>query len=415
MSDVQQVEGAGNGSDPHAPADGADSTSFTAGSVEDDFELAYGISFEHFINVSSWRHGPDLPALYTELEEQIQRAVREEEGRRAHVRDILFPKIASGKRRTADSGLHAFTPSMIERAHSGFLFSGSVEACDGTSVVHDALPITVTQIGVSLVSYNGPQGSYVHRLYRKDIQERPGDPETEIMDLIERREKRGSVGFDAVDFSSELSRRGLQAYIERALLVEESTARWRMGHGNPIPYELLTGYWAHRPKMVQAGLSLMRELVGFGRFVFVPSAPRKRGLLTLGYALEPLEYLVLFDVQRDLELMIERGGYRGDAREAVRAFVDEVGPQVVMGLYRVSELAPPYLFFAHRNHVHNAALIAMADSTLQLHRGFPMLIDTADKLCAAEFGASELNSSVQHAYARAGSPFRYLGERETRR
>ncbi|HEU0052287.1 MAG TPA: hypothetical protein VFQ39_03875 [Longimicrobium sp.] len=395
--------------------DDSNARSSTRGDGKDDFEQAYGISFEQFIDVASWKRGPDLPALYTELEEQVARAVEEEDGRRDHVRNVLFPQVPGGDRSVEDSGLHQFTPAMIERAHTGFLFNGSVEACDGTSAVHDALPITVTQIGVSLVSYNGPEGSYVHRLYRKDIQERPGDPAAQIAELLSRREKRGGVGFEDADFSSELSRRGLQAYIERAILVEESDAPWRMGHGNPTPYELLTGYWAHRPKMVKAGLSLMRELVERKRFVFIPSAPRHRGLLTLGYALNPLEYLVLFDVQRHLKEMVDRGNYRGEARTAVETFVADVGPQIVMGLYRVSDLAPPYLFYAHREYVHYAAMIAMADSTLQLHRGFPMLIDTADKLCAAEFGASDLNSSVQHAYARAGSPFRYLGERETRR
>ncbi len=384
--------------------------------AEDDFAEAYGVSFEQFIDLETWKTGPDLPSLYEELEEQVAKAVEEEEGRRDYIRNVLFPRIATGRRRSAESGLHAFTPAMLERSHSGFLFNGSVEACDGTSVVHDALPITITQLGVSLVSYNGPQGSYVHRLFRKDIQERASDPEVEIMELIERREKRSAVGFDDdPEFSSELSRRGLQAYIERAILARESSAPWRMGHGHPAPYELLTGHWAHRPKMVDAGLSLMREIVGLERFVFVPSAPRKRGLLTLGYALNPLEYLVLFDVQKDLEAMVERGGYRGQAKHAVEEFVHDVGPEIVVGLYRASSLAPPYLFYAHRDHVHCAALIAMGDSVLQIHRGFPMLIDTADKLCAAEFGASEFTSSVQHAYARAGSPFRYLGERETRR
>ncbi|MDP9352379.1 MAG: hypothetical protein M3P51_12665, partial [Chloroflexota bacterium] len=34
----------------------------------DDFEAAYGISFEQFIDLDTWKTGPDLPALYGELE-----------------------------------------------------------------------------------------------------------------------------------------------------------------------------------------------------------------------------------------------------------------------------------------------------------------------------------------------------------
>ena len=78
------------------------------------------------------------------------------------------------------------------------------------------------------------------------------------------------------------------------------------------------------------------------------------------------------------------------------------------------EAAPPYLFYAHVEHAEMAAHIAMADSLLQEHRGFPMLIDLADTVCSATFGVDHLLSSVQTAYADAGEPFRYLGERETR-
>ena len=56
----------------------------------------------------------------------------------------------------------------------------------------------------------------------------------------------------------------------------------------------------------------------------------------------------------------------------------------------------------------------MADSMLQEHRGFPMLIDLADTVCSITFGMDTFVPSVQMAYTEAGQPFRYLGERETR-
>jgi hypothetical protein len=43
-----------------------------------------------------------------------------------------------------------------------------------------------------------------------------------------------------------------------------------------------------------------------------------------------------------------------------------------------------------------------------------MLIDLADTVCRTTFGVDSFKSSVQMAYARAGTPFQYLGERETR-
>jgi hypothetical protein len=82
----------------------------------------------------------------------------------------------------------------LERVHNGLLFNGGVEACDGTSVVHDTLPITIAQIGVTLVSYRGDQGSWVHRLYRRDLRVSGVDPVDEALELLERRHER--AGFD---------------------------------------------------------------------------------------------------------------------------------------------------------------------------------------------------------------------------
>ncbi|MCC7106760.1 MAG: hypothetical protein IT307_16630, partial [Chloroflexi bacterium] len=66
-------------------------------------------------------------------------------------------------------------------------------------------------------------------------------------------------------------------------------------------------------------------------------------------------------------------------------------------------------------HTHLAAHIALADSVLQEHRGFPLLIDLADRICAATFGPDSLVEPLLAAYARAGAPFRFLSERASRR
>ncbi len=43
-----------------------------------------------------------------------------------------------------------------------------------------------------------------------------------------------------------------------------------------------------------------------------------------------------------------------------------------------------------------------------------MLIDLADAVCRTTFGSDTFRIFIQQAYAEAGTPFRYLGERETR-
>jgi hypothetical protein len=381
-----------------------------------EIEELYNEKLSTMLDLDTWATGTNLPELYARLESEVSDAVADEDRIRTQIRSIVFPRIATGRRRAPDSGLHKFGVEDLEKAHRGLLFNGGVEACDGTNVIHDTLPLSITQIGVCLVSYHGEQGSWVHRLFRRDLRLRGEDPVQEALEMLERRRDRDGVGVESRRSQmSELTRRSIMAYAERAILLDKSTARWRMGHGNPAPYELLTGYWAHHPDMVEAALGLMRSLVlDHQRFVFVPSAPRRRDLLTIGNALNGLEYLILFTLEDDLVTMVEKGGYRGEIRARMADFAHEVGSQIVAGLYRVSEAAPPYLFYAHVQHSRMAALIAMADSTLQLHRGFPMLIDIADTVCRSVFGADGFTSSVRLAYAETGQPLRYLGERETR-
>lgn len=384
----------------------------------DEFKEAYGEEFANTINLDTWPLGEDLGLLYARLEEEVRNAVKDEQQISNIVRKEVFPKIAKAGK-APNAGWHHFDEKMLEKAHKGFLFNGGVEACDGISVVHDTLPLSITQIGVCLVSYHGQQGSFVHRLYRRDLRLKGKDPvkeaEEAFLDVLQRRGGREAQGFeDKRAVLSSLARRGIMTYAERAILLEKSQANWRLGHGSPLPYELMTGSWAHVPEMNDRALDIMQRMVDYKKFVFVPSAPRKRDILTLGNALGPLQYLILYTLEDDLTERIDFGGYRGQIRKKVEEFTHEVGSKVAVGVFRVSTTAPPYLFYAHVDHAQTGALIAMADAALQLHRGFPMLIDIADHLCKTTFGQSDFLSSVHQAYTETGNPTQYLGERETR-
>jgi len=84
-----------------------------------------------------------------------------------------------------------------------------------------------------------------------------------------------------------------------------------------------------------------------------------------------------------------------------------------MGLYRTSNRAPPRIFYAHREHVHMAARVAMADSMLRRERGYPMLLDVAEASCRAAFGAEGFLGLVQDAWVRAGAGFQYFNGNHT--
>ena len=91
----------------------------------------------------------------------------------------------------------------------------------------------------------------------------------------------------------------------------------------------------------------------------------ERHIKTIGDALLPLEYAIISDSKPYLE-RIAGGHFRGEwartMERELRSFIDDAGPQVVVGTYRASAFAPAQVFYAHRDYVHEAALIAIADS-----------------------------------------------------
>jgi len=386
--------------------------------TESEFEAAFSEPLSQTLDLDTWHPGADLPRLYRRLQDEVADAVRKEAQYLKEIRRVVFPRLRNRPSAPKDAGVYSLTTGQVEAVHRKLLFNGAVEACDGTVSGQDTLPVTITQIGVCLVSYRGDQGSWVHRLYRRDLRASGANPVDETLELLDRRRARGGQDQPSIrDRMSDLARRGIMAYAERAVLLDRSSATWRMGHGNPVAYELVTG--SGMPELLRASLALLRRLIlDHKKFVFVPSAPRRRELLTIGNALNPLEYAIVDTIAEPLGRIVSghyRGQEWGELGKDAESFAKECGPQVVMGLYRASRLSPCQMFYGHVEHAHEAAIIAIADSLLQEHRGFPMLIDLADGLCRTTFGSDTFSASAQLAYAEAGEPFRYLAERKTRR
>lgn len=253
----------------------------------------------------------------------------------------------------------------------------------------------------------------MHRVYRRDLRVAGTDPAEEALAMLERRRLRGSTDAeDRRDNLSQLARRGIMAYAERAVLLRKSDSLWRMGHGNPVPYELLTG--SGSMGLLEASLDLLQDLVKYKRFVYIPSAPRDRVMLTIGNALYPLEFAIVDTATEQMRRIVENGHYEKRYRDMAMKFVNTAGPEVVVGVYRASRAAPAYIFYAHIDCAMEAALIAIADSALQEHRGFPMLIDVGNSICSTLFDTGGFVATIQQVYADTGAPYQYLRERETR-
>jgi hypothetical protein len=408
------------------PPDAPDALAAPGPVTAADFRASFGEDLGQALDLATWRPGSDLAQEYARIESEVHRAVADEDVLQQRIRAEIFPRLNPAAIGVKGAGVFPADRQLLARIHRGLLFNGGVEACDGTVEIHDTLPLTIYQVGVSLVSYNGDQGTWSQRLFRRDLRQRVGDRVEEVLDLLEHRSRRGALNHATpADAPGALVQLAVMSYAERALLLRRSRATWRMGHGNPVTYELLTG--AGNLELMVEATNVLRELIeNHQKFVFVASEPRDRMLLTIGQALRPLEYALVGTLSDRLAGWFHQGrfavgsgavlrwdGELVDPTEWIPRFIDRVASQVAVGLYRATRLAPAHLFYAHVDHADLAAHIALADSILQEHRGFPLLIDLADQVCTAVIGGT-LKRLTETAYAAAGVPWRYFSERTTR-
>jgi hypothetical protein len=381
----------------------------SADAAASGFVEAFGEPLERVLDLATWRGGTDLQGLYErlELDSRIGEAIAQEDRAAAAIRAELLPRLRDRSRPGAPplAGMWPIKLDELEKIHRGTLFAGHVDACDSTVQVHESLALTIIQIGIALVGYHGEEGTWAHRLYRRDLQGRPANAVELARQLLELRDTNPSGGAeDARDQLTELGRRGITSYAERAVLTTMSNADWRMGSGMPAPYELLTG--AGAMDLVLPSLDVLEELlIGHKRFVFVPTRGN-RSLLTIGRALAPLEFAVVHKLHSYIEDIVEQGHLRGRRLERAREFVGSAGEAVVVGVFRASTHAPPYVFYAPAEPelCAQAAAIALADAVIQEHRGYPMLLDMARQFCASAFGREEFLGPIQAAYTARNEP-----------
>jgi hypothetical protein len=397
----------------------------------EDYKQTFGETLTSTLDLESWKTGEDLSKVYALINAEVREAIEQDNRTRAEIRRLVFPQLKNRLEAPKGAGVYSCNTKELERVQKGLLFNGGVEACDGTRQVHDTLPLTIYQIGVSLVSYQGDQGTWAHRLFRRDLRSQAsgGSPADEALELLKRRSQRGGLNQENTrDSISNMAGRAIMAYAERAILLKRSNAIWRMGHGNPAPYELITG--SGTMDMMIESTKIIRELVdGHQKFLFVASEPSDRLLLSIGQALYPLEYAIVGTLKDTIYKTVENGHYQmkvtvdmtWDGKKLpspetwIKRFRDEIASQIAIGVYRATAVSPPQVFYTHIDQFEIAAHIAIADSILQYHRGFPMLIDLADHVCTNVFGKETLYGPVASAYSDLGAPWRYLSERSTRK
>lgn len=381
----------------------------------DQYQAMTGESLLRTLDIGTWQTGVRAITAFERLEREMEEAERLSSDLRRAIRENIFGLIKS-EAAPSEAGVYRASATDIKEAQLNVLFNGQVEACDANSHVFHTLPLQIIQIAVATITYHGAEETWAHRIFRRDIPLKGGSSVIDdTIELLRRRSDsaEGGVGRRKV---TDMMRRGVMTFMERVVLADRAKAPWRMGHGNPLAYELLTG--SGLTELIECAIPVLERLIlQHKRFVFVPSVTKKEHFLTIGDALNAGEYAIIDDARADLRQLLQ-GNYRGEWQDVfndkLRPFAEEAGPAVLTGVYRASAMAPARMFYAHRDHVHEAARIALADSLLQEHRGFPMLIDMADGICGTYFGAETLTRPTSTALTNAGQPYRYLDERATR-
>lgn len=361
-----------------------------------------GESIEDTLNLASWDPADRLAEQFGRIEREIKSALARELESRTAIRNQVFPLLQSRADAPPNAGVHRVSLDELRTVQRSLLFSGHVQAVDGASVVHQTLPITIVQTAVVMANYLGETGAWGHRIFQRDVRLQPRDGMDEALAFLQGRARQDEEGDDGI---SDMLRRGLMMHGELNVLATAANAPWRIGHGHPLPKELLTG--TGMPELIELSVPLFRELLlNHKRFVYVPRGTNDRVLQTIGGAILPLEYAIIQDVAAYLAKVIEDGHYGSgrfkQAKVLLDAFRDEAEHKIVAGVYRVSPHSPAQIFYAHADHAAEAAIVAMADAILVETRGFPMLLDIAGTLCRELFPPDSILKPTAAVYAELG-------------
>lgn len=382
----------------------------------DDYKKLTGESLSETVDLQRWKRGMDALRDYDRLEAEVVAGETASAEVRAAIREKIFPAIAEAEGAPATAGVWRLTDDDVRQTQHDVLMNGLVEGCDANVHVFNTMALQVIQIAVVAASYNAQEESWAHRIFKRDIRIDPGSNMVEETLALLKRRSPDDATITKPKAVTDMMRRGVMTFMERQVVADALKAPWRMGHGNPLAYELLTG--AGNAEFIRLSLPVLQRLIDHRRFIYVPSDTTEQHIKTIGDALEPLEYAIIQDSTSYLR-RIAGGHFRGEWEDVMRkdltGFMTDAGPKVLIGVYRASRFAPAQVFYAHRDFVHEAARIAIADSVLLDHRGFPMLIEMADTMCRTYFGAQTVERPAFAAFANTDAPFRHLNERTTRR
>ncbi len=277
------------------------------------------------------------------------------------------------------------------------LFSGNVCAVDGTIAIVPSVTGGRVRIGVVATSYSGATINRILFVSYRRLAGKLGSAMETIRKL------------KVVNEHSALFMRAVMAYAERALALRQPQP-WKMVHGELIPYELRTGMGQKRT--LKTCLELAQKLIEQKTVIGVIEESHDIDLLNAAETLQPMQYLEARGLDRDLKKYLHgsldqetgkriRGAHFNPEDHAVfEKFIENYAHNIKIGVFKAG--LKPYIFQAHKDSFSEAAAIVLADASFQRLRGFPLLIDYADQVCATHLSAREFERQIHFKTSQFG-------------
>ncbi len=291
-----------------------------------------------------------------------------------------------------------FSPELVDLEEAwSLLREGRVAGVDGTLSLYPTPIGFRCRIGVVAVNYVGEKIS--EAVYISDAM--LIDEELEkIEDILEEIERLSKL--------SPLLYRSIMLHKEREFALSRDE-EWKILHGPLVPLEMRLGRLGV-PGALEANLELGRKLVEYGKVIGVLSSTNRLRLLNLGYVLKPGEYMLVGNAGRLMEA--EKRRVTREEERLLDEFIREYGSRIIVGIYRVSSKA--YIFEAVDEFFHDAAKIVMADSVNSSVKGFPLLLDYADRVLSSILSSQAFMERIEHSLLKAGGEEAFIAFSERR-
>lgn len=383
-----------------------------------DEMIARPLDFDSIVDPANWKapgeYYQTMPAVTRQV---VHRVVEADERVREDLRSYYREMVRAG---TLLAWKRA-EPDYIDAIQRKRLYSGAVVAADATLARYKTMSLVGAQIAVSTVGYQQSTQQFVSNIMHWGTEVPRERNAAQIVEAIRSRKALS-------DKLPNLFLYALTLYKERQVLLDAYPDAFKIIQGTMFPHEMLAGSGRHHT--MQTCLNLLGRLIDDGQYATIVSNDSHDDLLFFGSALRAGEYLVRSTGTEVLDTYLGDGDgaarahftstpipeYGGKSQlELFREFRDKYGPRVVQGVLRAHRLSPPYVFYCNADRLDEAVHTLLADADNNGARGFPLLIDYADRYCAGAFQASEYVNYMNAEFTRAaGGSGLYQSERQTR-